>query len=227
MLYKTVAWSSIQCTHDLQNNCGVFPRKMLKYQILSNDLEITIILQTTAALRPFNHVLAVVQTRPPSHIRRWSTVYLEPPSITFHVVMVADDCRPESVMAGARRAPLGREKLPIFGWASQGECRKCVSVGLIHFRVRRFLAHAVRLMELSERALLLLGSHLPGRRGGWDEVQLAAASLPQLPSSNNKTVWYPLEAPKPPQFNTPHCLSHTAAFVEHSDGHVIGFVWKK
>lgn len=129
--------------------------------------------------------------------------------ITFHVVMVADDCHRESVITGARRVMLRHEKLPIFGWASQVTAGS-VSASVWFTLMPQFLAHVVRLMKLSERALLL-GSHLPGRCGWWDEVQPPAASFPLHPSSNNKTVWYPLEAPKPPQFSIPHCLSHTAA----------------
>lgn len=50
---------------------------MLKGQRFSNDLEITIILQTTAALNKTYHSLAPVQTRPPSHPALVHS-YLEP-----------------------------------------------------------------------------------------------------------------------------------------------------
>lgn len=143
--------------------------------------------------------------------------------ITFHVVVVADDCSHESVITGARRVMLRREKLPIFGWASQATAGSMSAPVWFTFMLP-FLAHAVRLMKLSESALFR-GSHLPGRCGGRDEVQQPAACLPLHPSSNNKTVWYPLEAPKPPPVQHPTLSVTYCCFVPHS-GHMIGFVWK-
>lgn len=94
--------------------------------MLSNDLKTSIILQTS----PFR-VHLVFKLHPCSRTGPASlTSSPETPYITFHVVMVADDCHHESVITGARRVTRQAADL----WMSlAGDCRKCVSASLIHF----------------------------------------------------------------------------------------------
>lgn len=53
--------------------------------------------------------------------------------ITFHVVMVADDCHHESVIAGARKGDASTREAADLWMSFAGDCWKCVSVSLIHF----------------------------------------------------------------------------------------------
>lgn len=143
--------------------------------------------------------------------------------ITFHVVMVADDCRHESLITGTRRMMLRREKLPIFGWASQVTAGS-VSVSVWFAFMPQFLAHVVRLMKLSERALLC-GYHLPGGCGWWDEVQQPAASLP-APLLEQQDRLIPSWGTKAPSVQHATWSVTSGCFVPHSCGHTVGFIWK-